>query len=256
MVSRDLPTPGRALVIAAHPDDAEFGCGATLAKWASRGCKIYHLICTDGSKGSWDPSVHTASLILQRQEEQRRASTVLGGSGEVIFLSWPDGELEAGLRQRWQICWWIRKIQPDIILGHDPWKRYRLHPDHRSAGFLLTDATVAARDPLFFPEQDMAPHRPSALLLFEADQPNHIEDVTGFEETKLAALFMHKSQLETTMGIPTTENTGLAVPEGTLEDAQSKAKERFIAKIRDEMTSSGKVIGVESGEAFYLIDRV
>ncbi len=256
MVSRDISTPSCALAIGAHPDDVEFGCGATLAKWASKGCKIYHLICTDGSKGSWDPDTDVASLIARRKEEQRRASRALGGSGEVIFLSWPDGELEAGLRQRWQICWWIRKIRPEVILGHDPWKRYRLHPDHRNAGFLFIDATVAARDPLFFPEQNMPPHRPSALLLFEADEPNHIEDVTGFEELKVAALLEHKSQLETTMGIPVSNNNGSSSSENTFQDIQKKARDEFVTKIKGELASNGKVIGVRSGESFYLMDNI
>jgi LmbE family N-acetylglucosaminyl deacetylase len=131
----DLPVPRSALAIAAHPDDAEFGGGATLAKWAAAGCRIHHLICTDGSKGSWDPDEDIARLVLVRQDEQRAASRMLGGAGDVVFLGWPDGELEAGLRQRWEVAHWIRKLRPDVVLGHDPWKRYRLHPDHRKAGF-------------------------------------------------------------------------------------------------------------------------
>ena len=88
-----------------------------------------------------------------------------------------------------------------MVLGHDPWKRYRLHPDHRNAGFLVTDGIVAARDPLFFPELDALPHRPETLLLFEADEPDHLEDVTQFVDAKLAALLEHRSQLRSTMGI-------------------------------------------------------
>ena len=80
------------------------------------------------------------------------------------------------------VALWIRRLRPDVILGHDPWRRYRLHPDHRHAGFITTDAIVAARDPHFFADQDLEPHRPSALLLWEADEPNHVEDVSGFAE--------------------------------------------------------------------------
>ena len=85
------------------------------------------------------------------------------------------------------------------MLGHDPWKRYRLHPDHRNAGLLVCDAIVAARDPHFFPEHGIAHHRPDALLLWEADVPNHVEDVTATVDRKLAALEAHESQFETTM---------------------------------------------------------
>jgi LmbE family N-acetylglucosaminyl deacetylase len=196
-----LDVPARALAIGAHPDDVEFGCGGTLAKWAAAGCSIHHLVCTDGSKGSWDPAEDTARLVAARQEEQRAASRALGGSGDVVFLAWPDGELEAGLRQRWEVAYWIRTLRPDVVLGHDPWKRYRLHPDHRNAGLLAVEGIVAARDPHFFPEQNVAPWRPSALLLWEADEADHTEDVSGFLDAKVAALLAHRSQLRSTMDI-------------------------------------------------------
>ncbi|MDQ4097476.1 MAG: PIG-L family deacetylase, partial [Actinomycetota bacterium] len=154
----NLPVPARALAVGAHPDDVEFGCGATLAKWAAAGCEIHHLVCTDGSKGSWDPAEDVRELVLRRQEEQRAASLALGGEGRVVFLGWPDGELCSGLDERSQIAAWIRRIKPDVVLGHDPWRRYRLHPDHRNAGFLVTDGIVAARDPHFFPEHGLEPH--------------------------------------------------------------------------------------------------
>src|ERR1039458_8179790 len=89
----NLATPERALAVGAHPDDIEFGCGATLAKWAAAGCQIFHLVCTDGSKGTWDPHTDPAALVVTRRHEQREAAKRLGGKGEVVFLSWPDGEL-------------------------------------------------------------------------------------------------------------------------------------------------------------------
>src|SRR5690606_32639273 len=144
-VSRDLATPARALAIAAHPDDVEFQCGATLAKWAAAGCEVSHLICTDGSKGTWDVGADLAALVVTRQAEQHAAAKALGATGEVVFLGWPDGELDTGLRQRWEVAYWIRRLRPDVVLGHDPWKRYRLHPDHRAAGLLACDGVVAAR---------------------------------------------------------------------------------------------------------------
>ena len=118
-----------------------------------------------------------------------------------MFLGWTDGELASDLRQRWEVAYWIRRLRPDVVVGHDPWRRYRLHPDHRHAGFLAVDGIVAARDPLFFPEQNLPHHRPSALLLFEADEPDHVEDVTGHGDAKLAALFAHESQYRSTMHI-------------------------------------------------------
>jgi LmbE family N-acetylglucosaminyl deacetylase len=239
-VSLNLPTPTVALAIGAHPDDVEFGCGATLAKWSAAGTVVHHLICTDGSKGSWDPSTDPATLVVTRQAEQRAAARALGATGRCIFLGWPDGELESGLRQRWEVAYWIRALQPTVVLGHDPWKRYRLHPDHRHAGRLAVEGVVAARDPHFFPEQALAHHRPDALLLFEADEPDHVEDVAGFADAKLAALHAHASQLLSTMGID--ENADPA------EVAQQRAA--FDARTLARLTEHGTLAGVAQGERF------
>jgi LmbE family N-acetylglucosaminyl deacetylase len=231
--SVDLAAPAIALAIGAHPDDVEFGCGATLAKWAAGGTEIHHLVCTDGAKGTWDPTADTSALVARRQIEQREASRRLGGRGAVTFLSWPDGELEAGLRQRWDVAHAIRTVRPDVVLGHDPWRRYRLHPDHRHAGFLVCDAIVAARDPHFFPEQHLAPHRPTTLLLWEADEPDHFETVEHHVEAKLRALEAHSSQFESTMGA--TTETEL---------------EAFRVRVRERMMNTGSLVGHPAAEAF------
>lgn len=233
------PTPPSALAVAAHPDDIEFGCGATLARWASLGCEVHHLICTDGSKGTWDAKADTTALVATRQQEQRAAAAALGATGEVVFLGWPDGELEAGLRQRWQVAYWIRRLRPTVVLGHDPWRRYRLHPDHRAAGLLACDGVVAARDPHFFPEQAIAHHRPDELWLFEADEVNHVEDVTGFGDVKLAALEAHRSQLVSTMFIS--------------DDDDGTERDRFRRRVLDELARHGSSIGAGQGEAFHRI---
>ncbi len=238
-LTTDLAVPGRALAIGAHPDDVEFGCGGTLAKWAAQGCEIFHLVCTDGSKGSWSAEEDLAALVATRQHEQRAASRALGGRGEVMFLRWVDGELEAGLRQRWEVCYWIRRIKPDVVLGHDPWKRYRLHPDHRAAGFLAVDGIVAARDPHFFPEQEISPHRPSSLLLWEADDPDHVEDIADGFERKLAALFEHRSQYRTTLDIDDPSDEG--------------QRERFRHKMAERAAEHGRPAGVACGERFKLL---
>ena len=126
------------------------------------------------------------------------------------------------------------------MLGHDPWKRYRLHPDHRHAGFLACDGVVAARDPHFFPEHDVAHHRPTALLLFEADEPDHVEDVTGWVDAKLAALECHESQFETTM----FKDLGAVTSE----------REAFRARERALTAAMGEPAGFAHGEAFKLVD--
>jgi LmbE family N-acetylglucosaminyl deacetylase len=238
----NLPTPASALAIGAHPDDIEFGCGATLAKWAAAGCVVHHVVCTDGSKGTWDPDEDPVELVARRQDEQREAVKALGATGEVVFLGWPDGELASGLRQRWQVTYWIRRMRPDVVLGHDPWKRYRLHPDHRHAGFLATDGVVAARDPHFFPEQAIAHHRPTALLLFEADEPDHVERADDDDVArKLAALEAHRSQLRSTMFVD------VDAPEG---EAQLAA---FRDRVTARLAADGQLAGVPWGEAFKAI---
>jgi LmbE family N-acetylglucosaminyl deacetylase len=241
--SIDLPVPRVALAIGAHPDDVEFGCGGTLAKWAAAGCSIHHLICTDGSKGTWDPAVDPAELVALRREEQRAAARKLGGSGEAIFLGWPDGELESGVRQRMQVAAWIRRLKPDVLLAHDPWKRYRLHPDHRNAGLLATDGIVAARDPLFFPELDAPPHRPEVLLLFEPDEVDHYETVDATFDTKIAALLEHSSQFETTMYIDSSD--GLAATTAA-----------FVERERDRLERAGADAGLTLAEPFKRMDRL
>jgi LmbE family N-acetylglucosaminyl deacetylase len=235
--SRDLPTPARALAIGAHPDDIDFGCGATLAKWAAAGCEVSVLVCTDGAKGTWEDGPDLARLVATRQDEQRAAARALDARGEVVFLGWPDGDLESGPRQRWQVTSWIRRLRPAVVLGHDPWKRYRLHPDHRHAGWLATDGVVAARDATFYPEQGDPAWRPQALLLFEADEPDHAEDVTGFAEAKVAALLAHESQFRSTMHA--TNDTEL---------------DRFRNRVTDRLETAGRAVGVAQAEVYKLID--
>jgi LmbE family N-acetylglucosaminyl deacetylase len=235
----DLATPSRALAIVAHPDDAEFQCGATFAKWATRGCIINHLVCTDGSKGTWDPHADTKALIATRKIEQRAAADVLGSTGEVVFLGAVDGDLEATLARRGEIAYWIRRLRPDVVLAHDPWRRWRLHPDHRAAGFLACDGIVAARDPHFHPEHGLLHHRPSTLLLFETEEPDHVEDVTGFVDKKVDALLAHASQYESTMYIV---------------DGDRTQRDVFATRIITEARDAGRLAGVAMAEAFRRID--
>jgi len=232
-----LPVPRRALAVAAHPDDAEFGAGGTLAKWAAAGVEVAILVITDGSKGTWDPRAATAELIGARRREQQQAAAVLGAA-TVGFLDYPDGELEYSLALRGRVCEWVRRLRPDIVLGHDPWQRYQLHPDHRVAGLACVDGVVAARDPLFFPEQvaaGLAAHRPGAILLWSADEPNHWEDIADALERKLAALLCHRSQGETTMG--------------GAQDAE-EARREFERRVQRRASEAGAAAGMAAAEAF------
>ena len=200
MTTVDLPVPERVLAIGAHPDDIEFGCGATLAKWSAAGAEIWLFILTDGSKGSWDANTDPAELANLRVNEQVAAARVLGAA-KVMHAGLVDGELYNGRGEREGVVGVIRRVRPSVILTHDPWKRYRLHPDHRAAGFLVLDAIVAARDPHFFPKDQLDPHRPDDILLFEADVVDHYESVDHSVDKKIDALLAHRSQWRSTMGI-------------------------------------------------------
>ena len=150
-----------------------------------------------------------------------------------MFLRYIDGELDGTREAMSRIARVIRELRPEVVLGHDPWKRYRLHPDHRNAGTLTCDAVIAARDPHFFPEHGLPPHRPRDLMLWEADVVNHVEDVTGWVDRKLDALEAHRSQFESTMK---------AVDERQLE--------AFRARIDARLRGLGAAYGLPAAEVF------
>jgi LmbE family N-acetylglucosaminyl deacetylase len=206
-----LSPPRRALAIGAHPDDVEFGAGGTLARWAAAGTDVHLLVLTDGSKGTWDAADDLEHLVATRIDEARDAAATLA-NGTVHFGGFVDGELDSGEATRRVVCAAIREIRPDVLLGHDPWQRYRLHPDHRHAGWATVDGVVAARDPHFFPGLGGAPHRPDVLLLFEADDPDHAEPIDDTIVVKIDALLCHRSQWRSTMGVdPAAPDVGAAL---------------------------------------------
>ena len=239
-IQLDLPVPGRVLAIGAHSDDIEFGCAATLAKWADAGAEVHLCVCTDGSKGTWDAHADLGALVARREDEQRDAAKIIGAI-DVRFLRRVDGELANDLRTRAEVCAVIREVKPDVVLGHDPWQSYRLHPDHLEAGRLAVDGIVAARDPHFFADQDLAPHRPQTLLLFEPERVDHLERVEGHLDRKVAALLAHRSQWRSTMGIDTA-------PE--IEQAA------FVARIHEVAQTAGLRTGLRAAEAFARINHL
>jgi len=189
--------PAKAMAIVAHPDDVEFACGGTVAKWTREGSEIQYLVCTSGNKGSQDPKMTPHRLAEIREREQMAAAKVLGVK-EVTFLRKNDGELEANLAFRAEIAMLIRHFQPTTVITHDPWRLYQIHPDHRATGLTVIDAIVAARDYLFLPELKaigLAAHVTSQILLFSTDHPDYFVDVCATIEYKLQALARHKSQV-------------------------------------------------------------
>ena len=199
------------------------------------------LVCTDGRKGTWDVDADTTALVARRQDEQRDAAARLGITGEVRFLGVEDGELANTVENRSAVARIIRELRPAVVLGHDPWRRWRMHPDHRNAGFLTVDAVVAARDPHYHRDHGIAHHRPDHLLLFECEEPDLAERIgEAHLEAKVQALLAHVSQFETTMKVDEDDD-------GTQADA-------FRRRTRAEAVDAGRIAGVPLAEPFRLLD--
>ena len=187
----------RALAFGAHPDDVELQAGGTLAAWAGQGVHVELACFTAGEKGSPDPAADPVALAAVRRAEAQAAAAALGAAG-VHFLGAVDGELEVTMALRLAVARLVRVVRPDVVLGHDPWRRWLLHPDHRAAGLLTVDGVVAARDPLYAPglgAEGLAAHRPHTVLLFGTDTPDELVEVTATIEAKLASLRAHASQI-------------------------------------------------------------
>ncbi len=197
-------TPQKILVVLAHPDDPDFFCGATLAKWAAAGHEITECLLTCGDKGTQDRLIKPGELCYVRQSEQRAAAAVLGVKC-VNFLGYPDGYLVADLDLRRAVTRAIRQEKPDILVTCDPLTLYssdtRLnHPDHRAAGQAALDAVFpAARDHLNFPElveqEHLEPWVVREVWVSGTMAPTINLDVTAFWDTKIQAILEHKSQV-------------------------------------------------------------
>jgi LmbE family N-acetylglucosaminyl deacetylase len=192
------------LAVFAHPDDPEIAAGGTLAKWAAAGRRVTLLLLTDGEKGSQDPAEDLGRLVALRREEQRNAAGRLGPGVDVDFFDLKDGELENTYDVRSQIARVIRRVRPEIVVCPDPtlWfygDAYYNHADHRAAGIATLDAIApGAGNPHFFPEQlgeGLQVWDVPEVWMAPTVEANHREDVTGFIETKIAALEEHGSQL-------------------------------------------------------------
>jgi LmbE family N-acetylglucosaminyl deacetylase len=191
----------RALVIAAHPDDAEFGCAGTACLWIRDGWEFYYLVCSDGSKGTDDPQLGREHLAAIRQEEQRAAANVLGVK-EVSFLNYQDGEIIYQRELLGDIVRHIRRVRPHAVFTHEPVhivrNMYLNHPDHRTVGTLALDAIYPiARNRPSFPEQaeeGLEPHRVKEIYLWSSNDPNFSVDITDVVDVKFQALTRHGSQ--------------------------------------------------------------
>jgi LmbE family N-acetylglucosaminyl deacetylase len=227
--------PGRFMVIAAHPDDADFGPAATAAKWIDAGSVGWLVCCTSGDAGGEDPNADPLELAAVREREQRAAAAVVGYAG-VTFLHMPDGALANDLILREHLVREIRTFKPDAVLATDPENLFPRdagvnHTDHRAAGYAAADAAYpAARNPMAFPSLargGLAAHRVRRLYLFWTHKNTVYVDVTATVDRKIDALRCHESQLKDFDGV----------------------RERILAWTAE----LGSEIGVSAGEGFHLV---
>jgi LmbE family N-acetylglucosaminyl deacetylase len=192
--------PESAMVVFAHPDDAEIGSGGVIARWVAAGCEVTYVLCTNGDAGTADRSLTPEELARKRADEQRAAADFMGVK-HVVMLGYPDGELEDTRQFLGDIVRAIRRHRPHTVFVHDP---YRIkgfqHRDHRKAGITTTDAVYPyARDHLHFPEhvaqEGLEPHKVRELWYWGADEPNIVVDVSEGIDRQVAALIRHESQV-------------------------------------------------------------
>lgn len=197
--------PGqRIMVVAAHPDDAEYMIAGSVVRWVQEGRQVTYVICTNGDKGSSNPDFAPEQLAMVRQQEQQAACAVLGVQ-EAVFLGYADGLLQNTLELRRDIVRQIRRLRPDAVVCQDPTKRwygktYLNHPDHRAAGDATLDAIFpSARDYHFSPEfirEGLLPHKVRHVYISPGFEEDDVWfDITGTIERKITALYEHKTQM-------------------------------------------------------------
>lgn len=227
--------PDRFMVIAAHPDDAEFGPAATAAAWIDAGSVGWLVCCTSGDAGGDDPETDPLALAAVREAEERAAAAIVGYAG-VTFLHQPDGALANDLALRELLVREIRSFRPDAVLAVDPETLFYgdggiNHADHRASGYAAVDAVYpAARNAMSFPwlaRAGLAPHEVRRLYLFWSNRATVRIDVGGTIDRKIAALRAHASQL--------------------------REPERVDGWMRGWAAEEGAAIGLAAAEAFRLV---
>jgi LmbE family N-acetylglucosaminyl deacetylase len=192
----------RILVVAAHPDDVDFGVAGSVALWRKAGIEVAYCIVTNGEAGGSDLSVSRNDMVGIRQAEQRAAAAEVGVD-DVVFLGYPDGRLTPSMELRRDVSRLIRRLRPDRVVCPSPeryWDRLGAsHPDHLAAG----EATVCAvypdaRNPFAHPElleEGLEPFSVPELWVMATPEPNHVVDITDTFALKVAALRHHRSQV-------------------------------------------------------------
>ncbi len=196
--------PESAMAIVAHPDDIEFSCAGTLARWAQAGARLAYVICTSGEVGFDRPGIDLSEAAQIREAEQRKAAEIVG-TQDVTFLRHPDGLLQPTLELRNQLVREIRRFRPEVVVCGDPtivWggDAYINHPDHRAAATAALDATFpAAGQPNLFADletEGFFAHKPRKVFAMSFDRGKHLVSIDDTIDIKIAALRAHASQMK------------------------------------------------------------
>jgi len=193
-----MDTPTRALVIGAHPDDADFGAGGLIALWASQGCEVTVVCVTDGDGGGFDASVPREDVPAIRRAEQQAAAAALGAK-RCVFLGRPDGFATVDRDLRRDLARVGREVRPEVGVTHAPERKYRFvfryHPDHIATGAAALAAVYPdARNEFAFPELGLPTWEVAQVWQFGGPADDVAVDVTDVFEAKVAACRAHASQ--------------------------------------------------------------
>lgn len=196
--------PESALVVMAHPDDVDFSCAGTIARWVKYGTRVRYVICTSGDVGIAEQGITREEAARIREEEQIKAAEILGVK-EVVFLREPDGMLEATLGLRKKLVREIRKFRPEVLISGDPtvvWagENYINHPDHRAAALAALEAVFpAAGQPHIFQEleeEGLTAHKTRKVYATSWGDATHFINIEDTIDLKIEALRAHKSQMK------------------------------------------------------------
>jgi len=225
MVSLPFPDDWqRALVVAAHPDDIEYGVAAAVAVWTAAGKEVHYLLATRGEAGiaGLDP----AQAGPLREQEERRSAAVVGVS-EVEFLDHRDGVLVADLQLRRDLAGAIRRHRPDLVVsmhGGDTWTAPEVTPgalnsaDHRALTRSVLDAVADAANEWIFPDLTETPWSGVRYIAVHTGRPQHVVDVTAGVEPAVASLTEHRRYLGALSDDPVEEQARRQVDLATLTE--------------------------------------
>ena len=200
----DFYIPESALIIVAHPDDIEFSCVGTVARWVKAGTRVAYVLCTSGEVGFLKANMTKQEAAGIREAEQRAAAQIAGVE-KVIFLREPDGMLQPTMELRKKLVREIRRFRPEVVITGDPtivWAgdTYINHPDHRAAASAALDAVFpAAGQPLLFQElesEDLHAHKPRKVFVTSWAKADYYVNIETTIDIKIAALRAHESQME------------------------------------------------------------